>query len=65
MYVTDDLLFLQGCKSKILSSACVQDSFLFVLLLLDSPGSKPGGDKIFLLGPTQSPVKWVLGLSRW
>jgi len=36
---------------------------------LDSPGSNPGGDEIFLpsrpaLVPTQSPVKWVLGLSR-
>ena len=35
---------------------------------LDGPGSNPGGDKIFrpyrpALGPTQSPVKWVLGLS--
>jgi len=36
---------------------------------LDGPGSNPGGDEIFrpsrlALGPTQSPVKWVLGLSR-
>jgi len=36
---------------------------------LDGPGSNPGGDEIFLpsrpaLGPTQSPVKWVPGISR-
>jgi len=37
---------------------------------LDSLGSNPGGDMIFLylsrptLGPTQPPVQWVLGLSQ-
>jgi len=36
---------------------------------LDGPGSNPGGDEIFrpsrpALGPTQPPVKWILGLSR-
>ena len=36
---------------------------------LDGPGSNPGGDEIFrpsrpVLGPTQPPEKWVLGLSR-
>jgi len=36
---------------------------------LDGTGSKPGGDEIFspsrlALGPTQSPVKWLTGLSR-
>ena len=36
---------------------------------LDGPGSNPGGDEIFrpsrpTLGPTQSPVQWVTGLSR-
>jgi len=34
---------------------------------LDGAGSNPGGDEIFrlsrpVLGPTQPPVKWVLGL---
>ena len=36
---------------------------------LDGPGSNPGGDEIFrpsrpTLGPTQTPVQWVPGLSR-
>jgi len=36
---------------------------------LDVSGSNPGGDEIFrpsrpALGPTQPPVKWILGLSR-
>ena len=36
---------------------------------LDGPGSNPGGDEIFrpsrpALGPTQPPVKRVLGRSR-
>ena len=35
---------------------------------LDVPGSNPSGDEIFrpsipTLGPTQPPVKWVLGLA--
>jgi len=35
---------------------------------LDGPGSNPGGDEIFrpsrpALGPTQPPIKWLLGLS--
>jgi len=36
---------------------------------LGGPGSHPGGDEIFrpsrpVLGPTQPPVKWVMGLSQ-
>jgi len=36
---------------------------------MDGPGSNLGGDEVFrqsrqALGPTQPPVKWVLGLSR-
>ena len=36
---------------------------------LDGPGSNPGGDEIFrpcrpVLGPTQTPVQWVPGLSQ-
>jgi len=36
---------------------------------LDDPGSNPCGDEIFspsrqVLGPTQPPVKWVLGKVR-
>ena len=36
---------------------------------LEGPGSNPGGDEIFhpsrpVLGPTQPPGQWVLGLSR-
>jgi len=30
---------------------------------LDGPGSNPGGDDIFRLGPTQLPLQWVPGLS--
>ena len=37
---------------------------------LEGPGSNPGGDENFrqsrlALGPTQPPIQWVSGLSRW
>ena len=46
------------------SSVCIATDYG-----LDGPGSNPGGDEIFrpsrpVLGPTQPPVEWVLGLSR-
>ena len=49
---------------KLSSSVCVATDYG-----LDGPGSNPGGDEIFrpsrpAMGPTQSPVKWVPGLSR-
>jgi len=44
--------------------------YIYIDKELDGPGSNAGGDEIFRpsrpgLAPTQLPVKWVLGLSRW
>ena len=67
-------------SSMFFASLFVSDFIAVILLMsssvsittdygLDGPGSNPGGDEIFrpsrtALGPTQPPVKRVLGLSR-
>ena len=62
---TDHIFYIQQTTGEPGSSVVIATDYG-----MDGPGSNPGGDEIFCpsrptLGPTQPPVKWVTGLSKW